>query len=332
MYYNENVWYGAYGGCFISDAFTLSCDNYYEEFKKAAASEEFWKSYEEVKNKYAETSVTLEEKAENGEILCYAGENYGALLGTAMLAKWRCKKAVFGARYADEALLCAEVCADLQVSVKMFLSKEIGTVRSLTDQLSLLGAEIDTKTCDTLFNLPEMYAFQNWISDAENMHLITSRSNVGAFPQTNIAAAFCADYRKNVLKEAEEKYGMITRVVVPVVSGTDALALMYNAEDKKYMGVECDTEQDLGTELDSYCGSFTKVRRNRYTDRVLAAELMELEEKGNISLVQVTPGEAIRTGHGLSLQSKAAIVYAEKNPAEGRTLVLVRPFRVGGVV
>lgn len=331
MYYNENVWYGAYGGCFISDAFTLSCDKYYEEFQKAATSEKFRKNYEEIKDKYAETSVTFKEETD-GEVLCYAGENYGALLGTATLAKWRGKKAVFGARYADEALLCAEVCADLKVPVKIFLSKEIGAVRSLTDQLSLLEVEIDTKTCDTLFNLPEMYAFQNWISDADNMHLITSRSNVGAFPQTNIAAAFCADYRKNVLKDAEEKYGKITRVVVPVVSGTDALALMYNDVDKKYVGVECDTEPDLGTELDSYCGSFTKVRRNRYADRVLAAELVNLEEEGKISLVQIRPEEAIRSEHGLSLQSKAAAVYAEKNPAEGKTLVLVHPFRVGGAV
>ena len=75
------------------------------------------------------------------------------------------------------------------------------------------------------------------------------------------------------------------------------------------------------------CGSFTKVRRNRYADRVLAAELVNLEEEGKISLVQIRPEEAIRSEHGLSLQSKAAAAYAAKNPAEGKTLVLGHPFR-----
>lgn len=335
MNFNENVWYGEFGGCFISDAFTLSCDRYYEEFKEAAADCSFQEEYRALKEKYQEKDVYFERDKENGTIICYMPENYGPVLGTALLGKRLGRQAVCGVRYADEALVCARVCAELGVKVQLFLARELGGLKTLTDELTRLGAEYDTKMCSELFNLPEMYAFQAWVSAPDEKHLINCRSNVGAFPQTNIAAAFAADYCEGMIETAEQKFGEVNRVVLPVVSGTGALAVITSAKEaKEFVCVECDTEPDLTEELDSYCGSFTKVMRNRYTDRVLAAELVNLMEQGKVIRVGITPEEAagIRISKSVSLQSLAALQYCKEHPADGNTLVVVRHIRWGGAV
>lgn len=332
MIYRENVWYGPYGGCFIADAFTLSCDEYWEQFRAAAADEGFVSAYHELRRAFPGQDTCFEEnKAGNTAVCCTAGER-GPLLGTALLAKRLGKSALFGARYADEALLCAQVCAYLNVPVHIFLGRELAGIRTLTDRLTLLGAAYDTKMCAELFDLPEMYAFQAWVSAPAEKQLLNCRSNVGAFPQTNIAAAFAAEEGKELVDAAFARLGRIERVVLPVVSGTLALAVASNlAEGCQCVCVECDTEQELTEELDSYCGAFTRVMRNRFSDRVLAPELMELADQGRVVRVHITPEEAVRarSGRQLSLQSLAALRYCETHPVQGRTLCVVRPVRWG---
>ena len=335
MNYNENVWYGEFGGCFISDAFTLACDRYYEEFKEAVADFGFQEEYRALKEKYRKNGIRFERDKENGTIICYTAENYGPILGTALLGKRLGRQAVCGVRYADEALVCARVCAELGVELQLFLAHELGGLKTLTDELTRLGVGYDTKMCSELFNLPEMYAFQAWVSAPDEKHLINCRSNVGAFPQTNIAAAFAADYCEGLIEAAEQKFGEVHRVVLPVVSGTAALAVITSAKEaKEFVCVECDTEPDLTEELDSYCGSFTKVMRNRYTDRVLAAELVNLMEQGKVIRTRTTSKEitGIQISESVSLQSLAALQYCGQHPADGNTLVMVRQIRWGGAV
>ncbi len=344
MDYNGNVWYGKYGGCFISDAFTLSCDRYYKKFCEIVADARFQEEYQKLKAKYTSGKCCFTEDVEHARIVCHIDENYGPLLGTALLGKYLGKSAVCGARYADEAWLCARVCAALQVPLQLFLSRELSGIRSLTDQLELMGVTLNTEMCNEVFNLPEMYAFQAWISAPEEKHLILCRSNVGAFPQTNIAAAFAADFRRDMMAEVKQKYGSIQRIIIPTISGTEALAVATAADwDTEFVCVECDTEPELEEELDSYCGSFTKVLRNNITDRVIAAELAELEDQGRVRRVRMEPRESIQAqgqnaevetdpSSPLSLQSMAALAYCENNPAKGQTLVIVRSLRWGGAV
>lgn len=335
MEYCKDLWYGPYGGCFIADAFTLACDRYYEAFEAAAADPAFQAEYNALRQAFPQPEPQFSEGGPGGSVVCRVPENYGPLFGTALLAKRLGKQAVCGARYADEAALCAQVCAHLGVKLHLFLGRGLGRIRTLTDRLELLGASYDTKMCAELFDLPEMYAFQAWVSEPEAKHLVNCRSNVGAFPQTNIAAAFAALEAKDLLAKAAQRLGRLDRVVVPSVSGTYALAVAENLpQNCACVCVECDTEPDLAPELDSYCGAFTKVLRNRTADRVLAPRLMKLEEDGKILRVQLSPQEAARAAGGgtLSLQSLAALRYCESQPGEGVTLCLVRSLRWGAAL
>lgn len=332
MTYDSTLWFGPYGGCFISDAFSLACDQYFELFKQAAADPDFNAAFSELCRRYQPPHRFCERGS--GLLLCEAGEDYGSILGTALLAQRFGRKAVCGVRYADEALVCAQVCRELGVPLHLFLARELAALRTLTDQLDGLGVTYDTKMCSQIFNLPEMYAFQAWVSAPEEKHLINCRCNVGAFPQVNIASAFSAPYGEEIMAQAARRFGPVSRVVVPAVSGSVALSITKAAHGIPVVCVECDTEPDLKEELDSYCGTFTKVMRNNFADRVLCPELMYLVDGGQAQRVCAAPSEAmsIPTPGLWSMQSRAALAYCEAHPADGLTLCLVRNARWGAAL
>ncbi|MEA4895378.1 MAG: hypothetical protein VB064_08945 [Oscillospiraceae bacterium] len=339
---DSRLWYGQYGGCFIADAFTLACDKYYHQYSEVIETKDFLREYELLKKRFAHEKFRFLKTEKENLTLCYAPENVYPILGTALLAKKLNKKqALCGVRFADEALLCARVSAYLGVPLKLFLSSDIAGISSLTARLSAMGAEYDTKMCGELFNLPEMYAFQAWVSSPEDNIIINCRSNVGAFPQTNIASDFAKEYGYKLFSalkiQSESDY---TRIVVPSVSGSLALSVIKTAGDpaKEFVCVECDTEQNLVPELDSYCGTFTKILRNNYSDRVLAPELAELVDEGRAARIAVNPEKAICTNmpesvyQSLSLQSLAALSYCMEREDDVKTLCVVRGMRWGAVL
>lgn len=332
----DELWFGSYGGCFISDAFTLGCDRYHEQFKQLVSDEGFQAEFEALKARFAPfLAVMGAAGAEPGVEVCRVPRNADALIGTALVgARLEKQVAHMGARYADEALLAAFVCRELELPLHLFLSKEVGSISSLTEQLSLLGVDVDVKMCAEIFDLPEMYAFQAWVSDADRAHLINARCNCGAFPQANIALAFCRGYGEQVLAAAEGA----KRLVVPVTSGSTAagiVAALPRDASLEIVCVECDTSEDMVQELDSYCGAFTKVMRNRLEDRVIAPYLAYAEDEGVVSRVAVAPEDvdfSLMAEQPLSLQSRAALTWASAHPAEGRTVVVVSDARWGTIV
>ncbi len=335
----SNLWYGKYGGCFIADAFTLSCDTYYDQYSERVEDKAFLNEYEQLKQQFVDESFRFVKLEKENLILCCAPENVYSILGTALLAKkLNKKKAVCGVRYADEAILCARVCKQLGVPLKLFLSKDIAGISSLLSRLSSYGAEYDADICGELFNLPEMYAFQEWIGLPDDNIIINCRSNTGAFPQVNIATDFSKEYGERLKaaleKECGTEYGA---VVVPSVSGSFALSIFkaFSDSEKKLISVECDVNDDLTEELDSYCGTFTKIMRNRYVDRILAPELMNMVDNGEVERAVINLDNAVKTkspegiAETVSLQSLAAMHHSESLKSEDTVVCVVRGMQWG---
>lgn len=335
----SKLWFGKYGGCFIADAFTLGCDRYYDAYCKAVADPEFIPMYEQLKKQFADESFKFVKTEKKNLTLCFAPENIYSILGTALLAKkLDKKKAVCGVRYADEAICCARVCAELGVPLKLYLARDIAGISSMLTRLTALGAEYDAKICTELFNLPEMYAFQEWIAEPDALGIINCRSNAGAFPQVNIATDFSKEYGEK-FKELLDKEcgGGYDRIVVPSVSGSFALAVFkaFSGSGKKLTSVECDSSDDLSEELDSYCGTFTKIMRNRYVDRVLAPELMDMVDERKVERVVVGFDKAMKTSDpkgttdAASVQSLAALCHSESLEEQEKIICVVRGMRWG---
>lgn len=335
---DSRLWFGKYGGCFIADAFTLGCDRYYNEYRKAVADPEFLRAYEQLKKQFVDVSFRFVATEKGNLTLCFAPENVYSILGTALLAKkLNKKKAVSGVRYADEAIYCARVCAELGVPLKLYLAHDIAGISSLRTRLASLGVEYDAEICGELFNLPEMYAFQEWVASPDELGIINCRSNVGAFPQVNIATDFSKEYgekfRASLERECADGYN---RIVVPSISGSLALAVWkaFEGSAVRLTSVECDPVDDLTEELDSYCGTFTKVMRNRFVDRVLAPEWMAVVEEGKAERVIVGFDQTTKTAdprdiaETVSLQSLAALCHSESLKNE-KVICVVRGMRWG---
>ena len=335
---DSRLWFGKYGGCFIADAFTLGCDRYYDEYRKAVADPVFIQTYGQLKEQFIDESFCFVAAEKGNLTLCFAPENRYSILGTALLAKHlQKKKAVCGVRYADEAIFCARVCAALRVPLKLHLASDIAGIASLRTRLASLSAEFDAAICAELFNLPEMYAFQEWIASPDELGIINCRSNAGAFPQVNIATDFSKEHGEKFRASLEKECGSgYNRIVVPCISGSFALAVFkaFEGTETLLTSVECDPIDDLTEELDSYCGTLTKVMRNRFVDRVLAPEWMAVVDADKAERVIVKFDQAIRTSDPrvaagtVSLQSLAALCHSESLIDE-KVICVLRGMRWG---
>ena len=132
--------------------------------------------------------------------------------------------------------------------------------------------------------------------------------------------------------------GDADRIVIPIRSGSTAAGILTALSDSaktQVVCIECDTAEDMVQELDSYCGAFTKVMRNRLEDRVIAPYLAYAEDEGRVARVAVAPADvdfSIKAEQPLSLQSRAALTWACEHPAEGRTVVVTGDARWGTIV
>lgn len=325
---DSSVWYGEYGGCFVADAFSGSCDDYYEQYVKIVSEEQFKRDFSELRERVSTRSFKF---SKSGDIwVVTASENYDPIIGTALLAKrLGMNNVVCGVRYADEAIMVAKVCSLLKLKVHMILGRAVSQDESLCEMLRLTNADVDTQTCLTLFDLPEMYAFQIWIGEPKQCSIINCRSNAGAFPQTNIAADFSRTYGEELKLQVPSS---IKHIVIPCITGSYALGIIraFQSTPISIETVECDTALNMTEELDSYCGTFTKVMRNRTSDRVLSPALSNMFDQKNVQRTIVGCSTVDIIDPSLSLQSNAALSVAV---TEGNgTLCIVRNLRCGSTI
>ena len=181
-----------------------------------------------------------------------------------------------------------------------------------------------------------MYAFQEWLAVPGKSYCIFSRSNVGAFPAPLMTAAFAAPYGATL----KETVNTPNAIVVPCVSGSTALTVLkpWFGQEVKLYTVEIKAP-DMWEEMDSFCGAFTKVMRNRTQDRVLAPELANAWDRGIVERVFVEKNDAaealkrVLSQEGtceLSMESAAALYYASK--LEGNVLAICGQPRIGAAL
>lgn len=331
----DELYYGQYGGCFISDAFTISCDKLYADYIALAGSPGFSGECRALAEEMAGPEVATGEVVLSGRRvrMCRLAAVPYALAGHAMVGhKTGRKKALFGPRTADEAIQAARICTRLGLSLKLHLPLALRDISALTEWLQTMGVELETRLCET-FDLPEMYAFQEWVAAPDTACCLYSRSNVGAFPAPLMTTAFNAPYGNALQAHA----GHPGALVAPCVSGSTALAALkpWFGTGVRLITVEVE-DPAMHEELDSFCGAFTKVMRDETRDRVLAPELAYAWDEGVVERVFVPRENAAATlrqasaqGIGpLSLASAAALHRAQALE-EDDMLVLCGAPRVG---
>ena len=332
--YQEKLYYGQYGGCFISDAFTINCDKLYEDYKRVTAQPDFWSACQKLADHFAPADIQVEGKGclgNNIKIHKVAFNPY-PIIGHALMAKKIGRRLVlFAPRHTEEAIFCAKVCAHLGLQLKMNLPLSLRSIETLTQWLEIMDVELETKLCET-FDLPEMYAFQQWVAAPDDCYCIYSRSNVGAFPATLMTTDFASRYGA-ALKEVA---GIPDAIVVPCISGSTALTVLkpWFGQEVKLYTVEIKAP-DMWEEMDSFCGAFTKVMRNRTQDRVLAPELANAWDQGIVERVFVEKNDAAGTLKDvitqgeteLSIESAAAFHFA--SGLKENVLVVCGPPRMG---
>lgn len=331
-------WYGDndFGGCFIADAFTVSCEKLSDQYQKIIDNEDFQKQCDDLLQLFGKPTISF---ADYGEVkLAFVNiNNYLVVIQCLLAHEMGKKKIVSGVKYFDEALAISHVCNYLDMPLKLFLCRELSELSSLKEYLSRSGIEYDDELCRDLFNLPAMYAFQEWVGLPQEIFLLNMRSNIGAYPFPAMTSSIARLYGDQLFAEWTEKYGVLPKkVVAPCISGSTALSIFKPllSEEVELETVEI-ADEGMIEERDSYCGAFTLVRRDRKRDRIIAPEMAYLWKSGRVKRSFVSYEEAAekmkelqKAAFTLSIESAGAVLKADN----ANTLVIVGRTRAGMVL
>ena len=187
----------------------------------------------------------------------------------------------------------ATASKELGVGLSLWLNKELGKDASFVNEMKGLGADVDIDKTSTLFDDPEMYAFQRFIGDPMAYLFVAVRTNVGPYPYPSITGNFAAVFGKS-LKEATEKISISAPTYIASgFPGAEMVGLIRAGMGKGVRLVTVEMPRD-GERADCYCGGYTRVAVVGKNENVLSPELLAAWEAG---VVGTPPGEDCSDSH-----------------------------------
>ena len=253
---------------------------------------------------------------------------------------------VTGARTKEHALASALISLKLNIPLKIYLSRSLSGDPELLNAAKSLGVEVDGETCKSLYDVPEMYAFQDWFKKPGEVFFLPEKANVGPYPFPSLCEHFYSylgQFIEEDVREAlEDGYGV--RIIVPIDSGTTALGIFSAFLEKKISlyTVELDDWKERKEVLVDNCCTLTKGFREKDNTihRVLAPKLVHLWEVGRIRRIFISADKlsdfqkffAKERGILVERASSMALATAldmEKEHTEDRIFTVIRSPVVG---
>jgi hypothetical protein len=230
-----SLWTGDYSGCFIPDCFTPIIEELSKKISSILWNDDFTKeviqkvqdfytpgishlSLKDLKNVSPGLRINIVPIDRN---FYYYFNSVGQVL---LAQKIGAEKIISYATKKDYAISLAVVCYKLGIKCKMVLDKNLSEDELVVNYLKHLGCEIDTTTCKELFDLPSMYAFQEWLTHPGTF-FVSEKANSGPylFTQTNLKMhEYATSFLLRNLDGILEKYDS---VIFPVETGTIGASL-----------------------------------------------------------------------------------------------------------
>jgi cysteine synthase len=230
-----SLWTGNYSGCFIPDCFTPIIEGLSKKISSFLWSDDFaGEVFQKMQDFYTPSISTLVLKdlknvppslRVNIAPIDRNFYYYFNSVGQALLSqKIRAEKIISYSTKKEYAISLAVVCYKLGIKCKIVLDKNLSEDEVVINYLKYLGCEIDITTCKELFDLPAMYAFQEWLTHPE-MFFVSEKANSGPylFTQTNLKMH---EYATSfLLRNLDGIFEKDDSVIFPVETGTIGASL-----------------------------------------------------------------------------------------------------------
>ena len=288
-------YFGKYGGFFVPDPFAPALEALAEDYASAVGEKGFSDFYQKAVHALGDEPVSLDKHEKVGGARLFkvvSTARRSMVAGYTVLGKTLDRSLAAGARTRQQAKDLLAASQALGTRLTLFLGRELGKDAAFVDELKDQGVPADTDKTSQLFDDPEMYAFQRFISDPNAHMFVPLGTNIGPYPFTAISAIFCGISGRALYTSVTDQLE-VKRVsmLAPAFPGTAAIALLRGAQgrDVRLITLEGATENERE---DCYCGAYTRVVWDRGQEYVLSPELLAAWEAGLVERVRVEDARA----------------------------------------
>jgi tryptophan synthase beta subunit len=278
-------YFGDFGGIFVPDAFTPDLDRLAEESGKIILSDSFDKNFKAALNAVGVTEIKLARFEIQGGCRVthtFSQAEYYNIAGQVALGKERqAELQVCGAETAGFALAFAQANLALKTRGKVFLNQKMAENLELIAKLNELGCEIETKTCQELFNIPQMYAFQKYMESRNRRHFVPLEANIGPYPFPALVGYFANIYGKKLVANLSDFPDVC---VAQITTGTNAIGVFQALANSncKLATVE---DPVVLEKHGAFCGDFTLFTRQdsrQEANTIICPQLADAWRKGRV--------------------------------------------------
>lgn len=281
-------YFGIYGGFFVPDPFTPALEDLSERYTQVISEAEFQKLFQKALKTLNFHTIDLGKPKRLGAVRLYyvpSQVSKTIIAGYVALGKLLGRQLVAGVRTRSETRDLATASKELGVALSFWLNIELGKDAGLVKEIKELGVEVDIEKTSTLFDDPEMYAFQRFIGDPMAHLFVPLRTNVGPYPFPSITGNFAAVFGKT-LKETTKKIPIDgLTYIAPGYPGTEMISLIRAGMGKGVHLVTVEMPRDR-ERPDCYCGAYTRVAMVGKSENVLSPELLAAWEAGVVERIQ----------------------------------------------
>ncbi len=155
------------------------------------------------------------------------------MAGYGSLAKVSQREIVFGATTSEEAKIVLTICKKLELPLSIWLNVSTGSDAELVEELKANKANINVDQCRELFDDPDMYAFQKYISNPAKYLWAPIHTHSGPAPFPALTAYFSEVAAEDMMAFVFSKFpGRKVNFIAPAFPGI-SLAVLINVNCKQ---------------------------------------------------------------------------------------------------
>ncbi len=278
-------YFGNYGGFYVPDPFTPALD---ATAKKVSAIIKDTAFIELQKKVVSTDDILRDAKTElnavsSQKVLTVRTDLETALIaGYFSIAKLLDQVPVVGINTRTQAEKVLAAAEKLDRPGYAVLNKKLGKDQSLIDLFKSKAFEVETEKCATLFDDPDMYSFQRFITNPFENLFVPLAPNVGPYPFPAVTQFIIKQYITGLEELVKENLGASPAACLAAAYPGSAASLMFNAfkdSDAELFTFEPSFEADRD---DCYCGALTKVVVVDSKELILSPEIVNAWEEKKI--------------------------------------------------
>lgn len=276
-------YFGKWGGFFVPDPLTPALDDFASLAEEKITQGDFKSQLELALSGMGVAPVDPKPVPNSRDV--YSVQStvlHFVAAGYALLAQASGRELVCGAYSEAQASILTTICKKLSVPLVLWLNVATGADEKLVKALEDGGVKVNLDSCRTLFDEPDMYAFQKFIADPEHYLWATLNTVTGPYPYPAMTGYFAHFYTDKAVETANSlAAGKPVTIAAAGYPGFSMAGLLFGDGKEKVKLVTYEPPVEKERE-ECYLGAYTRAAVIGKKDFILSPMLVNAWESDKV--------------------------------------------------